>query len=223
MPFRLVDVLKDVFLGFLSPFRCAACDVPFSFTGLFCSGCDEAVSPLVDRVESEFPLVAAGPYGGSVARAITRFKYGSRPDLAPLLSERLVEALRLSAFAGPATVVPVPQHPQKLAARGYNQSALLAAHLAQRTGLRFRPRALRRIRSTREQASLSREERLVNVVAAVAARESLAGEHVVLVDDVVTTGATAVSCARALVGTGAARVTIAAVARTVDLGAPPAR
>jgi ComF family protein len=209
----LFQVCTDAFLGLLSPPCCAACDTPLSVTGLFCPSCDEVVSPLVDRVESEFPLIAAGPYGGSVARAITRFKYGSRPDLARPLAERLVSAFSLVSFAGPATVVPVPLHPHKLAERGYNQSALLGARLSAGVGLRFRPRALRRIRSTREQASLSRDERLVNVAAAMAARESLAGEHVVLVDDVVTTGATALSCARALVGAGAAQVTIAAVAR----------
>jgi ComF family protein len=218
VPLRLVDVFKDALLGLLSPPCCASCDAPLPAAGLFCEGCDEAVSPLADHVGGEFPLIAAGPYGGSVARAITRFKYGSRPDLAPLLAERLVAALSLTSFERPATVVPVPQHPQKLAARGYNQSALLAAHVSERAGLRFRPRALRRVRSTREQASLSREERLVNVVAAIAARESLEGERVVLVDDVVTTGATALSCARALVFAGAARVTIAAVARTMTDG-----
>jgi ComF family protein len=222
----LVEVCKNAFLGLLSPPCCAACEAPLSAARLFCSSCDEGVAPLVDRLEGEFPLIAAGAYGGSVARAITRFKYGARPDLAAPLAERLVAVLSLAAFIGPATVVPVPLHPHKLAARGYNQSALLGARLSQRAGLRFRPLALRRVRSTREQASLSREERLVNVAAAMAPRESLAGEHVVLVDDVVTTGATVLAGARALLCGGAARVTIAAVARAVasnDAAEPAAR
>lgn len=221
---RLLELCKDAFLGLLSPPHCAACDGPMSEAKLFCPDCDEAVSPHLERVSGEFELIAAGVYGGSVAHAITRLKYGARPDLARLLADRLASAFSLSSFSGPATVVPVPLHPHRLAARGYNQSALLAARFSARAGFHFRPRALCRVKSTREQASLSRDERLVNVAGAIAPRESFASEHVVLVDDVVTTGATALTCARALVAAGAKRVTIAAIARAVasDSGAPSA-
>jgi len=153
---------------------------------------------------------------------VTAMKYASRPELAPPLAERMLAALDATRVCGPSSIVPVPLHASRLCERGYNQSALLGGHLAKRLHWPFRPRALVRTRATRVQASLARRERLENVATAIAARERIAG-HVVLVDDVVTTGATAVACARVLLGAGAAGVTIAAVARAGASDAAPLR
>jgi ComF family protein len=216
----------EALLGVLSPARCAACDAPTPRD--FCAACDLASSPLVDRLD-DFAVVAVAPYDSGVGRAVARMKYGSRPDLARPLARRLGTALRNAPWCdaaqnahvngatawSKALVVPVPLHPAKLAERGYNQSALLAAHLSTALGGAFRPHALARTRATRPQASLSREERLGNLHGAIVVREALAGESVVLVDDVVTTGTTALACAHALRKAGVAKVTIAAVARAV--------
>jgi ComF family protein len=110
-------------------------------------------------------------------------------------------------------LVPVPLHPRKLAERGYNQSALLARALGRELRWRVRERALRRCRDTQAQAELGRNARLENVSGALIEREELEGMRVVLVDDVVTTGATASVCREALGRAGAIVIAVAAVAR----------
>jgi ComF family protein len=188
---------------------------------LLCTACDDPVAPTVDELDDGVFVVASARYAGSTARAITRFKYASRPDLAFPLAERVFEAAATANVGGPCLFVPVPLHPQRLARRGYNQSALLAAGLARLFGWRMRAGVLARTVDTIAQASLPRKDRLGNVTGAIVARASVEGAHVALVDDVVTTGATARACVRALVGAGAARVTILAVARaTVEPTAP---
>ncbi|MBX3212928.1 MAG: ComF family protein [Labilithrix sp.] len=96
--------------------------------------------------------------------------------------------------------VPVPLHPRRLAERGYNQAALLAAPVARRLGIAFAPRALARLKDTPRQAALDREQRVVNVAGVFAARERsrLHGARVLLIDDVRTTGTTLARCADAL-------------------------
>lgn len=98
--------------------------------------------------------------------------------------------------------VPVPLHPKRLAERGFNQSALLAQALARATGDRARPRLLGRVRETDKQAALERERRLSNVRSAFIVRE-LPRAPIVLVDDVVTTGATLGACIDVLEHAGA--------------------
>jgi ComF family protein len=146
-------------------------------------------------------------------------KYESRPDLARPLGDLLWRAV--APHAAPlrgAIVVPVPLHPLRLAERGFNQSALLGGRLARRLGAPFAPRALRRTRETPRQATLDRSARASNVAGAfaVAGRQSdrLRGRTVVLVDDVMTTGATLDACAHAILGAGADRVEHVVVALT---------
>lgn len=177
---------------------------------------------MLDELDDGVLVVASGRYAGGTARAITRFKYASRPDLALPLAERIFDAANTANVSGPCLFVPVPLHPRRLARRGYNQSALLAARLARLFGWRMRARALARTVDTSAQATLPREQRLRNVAHAIVAREDVLHAHVALVDDVVTTGATALACARALVGAGAARVTIFAIARATAEPAEPA-
>jgi ComF family protein len=218
--------LGDVLFGVLSPARCAACD-GWVRASDFCAACDVAPTALIHSVGGH-TVVAAAPYDSGVGRAVARLKYGSRPDLARPLARRLCAALREAAGRGVsphrrAVLVPVPLHPLKLAERGFNQSALLAAHLSSTLGWSFRPRALMRTRSTPPQASLSREGRLGNLRGAFLARETFHEAHVVLVDDVLTTGATAAACVGALLEAGVAKVTIAAVARADTASSASAR
>jgi len=203
----------DAALRLASPPRCAACDTPLAADGLLCDGCSPGEPCILDRLPDGTTVVATARYDGAIAEVIRRFKYETRPDAGRWLGERIAAALRQAAPFEPTLLVPVPLHPKRLAERGYNQSALLAASAARALGCPSRPLALARVRDTAQQASLSRDRRLDNLTNAFVARGSLQGARVVLVDDVVTTGATAHACVSALVEAGAVVVAVAAVAR----------
>jgi len=120
------------------------------------------------------------------------------------------------ALVGSSDVlVPVPLHPRRLRERGFNQSALLAEEIGRRTGRAVCPDALVRRRDTLPQAGLTAAARRRNVEGAFAVRRraSVAGRTVLLVDDVLTTGATAFTCARRLAEAGAAELRLLTVAR----------
>jgi ComF family protein len=122
------------------------------------------------------------------------------------------------AWCLPADVealVPVPLSPARERERGFNQSALIAEHLARRLSVPVRPRWLVRTRSTRAQTELNAAERRANVRRAFRAAPAVAGRHVVVIDDVLTTGATVDECSRALSEAGARRVGVLTVARVV--------
>lgn len=161
-----------------------------------------------------------GAYEGVLRELIHLYKYAGMRPLAAPLGELLGAALpRDERFD---VVVPVPLHWRRRWSRGFNQSELLARLTAKRCGVPMRA-ALRRMRATDAQAGLSNSRRRRNVAGAFRARESLAGKRVLLVDDVMTTGATASACAAALKRAGARSVALLALAR-VDrrLGAAPA-
>jgi ComF family protein len=198
----------------LAPPRCAACDtVVRRSLAAFCSTC----ASQIQRIENERgDAVAAFVYGGPVARALARFKYADRPELARPLGDLLFRAVEpWIAELGAVVVVPVPLHPSRLATRGFNQSALLARRLAARSGAAVAPRALARTVDTEPQASLDRRARASNVAGAFVVRRpsSVRGDSILLVDDVRTTGATLESCAAALLRAGARRVGWAVVAQ----------
>lgn len=111
-------------------------------------------------------------------------------------------------------ILPVPLHPRRLRRRGYNQSALLAQQLSHITAWETRADVLVRTRSTKSQVETkSREDRLRNMQEAFAVRDQIAGRHILLVDDVCTTGATLLACRAALLAAGAANITAVVVAR----------
>jgi len=191
---------------------------------LFCSGCESSFEsePTPVPTENGILVVAAGVYGGALARAVQRLKYEGRTDLAASLARRAAAAIARHVD-GRATLVPVPLHVRKLSERVFNQSALLAGELGSELGWRVRPLALCRSRDTGDQAKLGRAERLENMRDAVIARRRLDGERVVLVDDVGTTGATARACADALERAGAKVLALGAVARAGEPSEPKQR
>ena len=205
-------IALEVVLAVLAPPRCAACDAPVRLLAVFCPACAGMAASAEPGPESR---VAALVYGGSVAGAITRMKYGSRPDLARPLGDLLWRALepRATSLRG-VVVVPVPLHPSRLAERGFNQSALLARQVARHLRAPFAARALVRTRETQQQATLERAARAANVAGAFAVRkgELVRGRPVLLVDDVMTTGATLDACGKALARAGAGRVIRAVLA-----------
>ena len=213
MPTALAAVALEVFASVLAPPRCASCDAPVRRLAVFCAACAATVEAACGAEAGD---TAAFVYGGAVARAITRLKYESRPDLARPLGDLLWRALapRASSLEG-ALVVPVPLHAARLAERGYNQSSLLSRRVARHLRARFVPLALARDRDTPKQATLDRAARLANVSGAFRVREPgrVRGHVVCLVDDVCTTGATLEACRQALRSAGAEAVTTAVLAR----------
>jgi ComF family protein len=203
-------------LELVAPSRCAGCGAVCR--EIFCSDCGT-----VERAPAEdldgYPLLTLGRYASPLKEAISRFKFGGHPELAGAFAGLLDPDLALLGVEALDLFVPVPLHVKRLAERGYNQAALLARALSKRRRARFAPRLLERTRETEQQARLSRDGRSENVsdafrvrAAALRTRASMSG-RVILVDDVVTTGATLSACLGALDARGVKVLGVIALAR----------
>ncbi len=207
--------------------RCFA-TLPFHEAGSACSVCG---TPIAATVHHAFVCEACREkpphyacvrsallYEEPVGQLVQDFKFRRATWLCEDLTDLLEGAVRAKlAFAEIDVVVPVPLHPNRLRERGYNQSALLAQALAQRLSRRFDDASLVRPLDTEHQARLSGEARQNNLrnAFAVARPAWVRGRTVLLVDDVMTTGATLSQCAAPLMKAGAARVWCATLARAV--------
>jgi ComF family protein len=153
-----------------------------------------------------------------VLEVIHRYKYQRALWFEPFLAELLIRAaVPVLDQQKPSMIVPVPLHPTKQREREFNQADRLARRLGLAMRIPVNKRLLRRVVPTRTQTQLSRQERLANVHNAFAMRggRRLNGERIVLVDDVLTTGATTSACARVLRAAGAGEVCVWTVARGV--------
>ena len=209
---RRDPVCGDCWAGFdrLTPPLCPTCGIPVASetAATACAGCREAPPPF-DYAR------AAAAYGGLVREAVHGLKFGGRRSLARPLADLLGEQCAPGLGARPDALVPVPLARARERERGFNQAALVAERLGERLALRVRPRWLVRLRATAAQSDLTAAERRTNVAGAFAASPAVAGRHVVIVDDVVTTGATVGECARALRAAGAGRIGVLTVARVL--------
>jgi len=201
-------------LTFLSEPQCHRCGVPFETVpteGALCGAC-AARPPAFDRARAVFA------YDDASRELVLGFKHGDRTDAAPGLGRWLCRAGD-DLIRAADVIAPVPLHSWRLVQRRYNQSALLVRTVARRTGAPVAYDLLRRDRATPSQGGLGRGARRRNVANAFSVtprrRGLVAGRRVLLVDDVLTTGATAESCARALNRAGAAAVDVLIVARVV--------
>lgn len=241
---RLRPLLRDL-LELLLPAACARCGADVGEGRVLCMRCDAVFprcpaaacalcgGPVVPGPAPRCPgctaspaalgsCVAAVAFEGEVQPWMHRFKYPRRGLFGrDVRAEAVVAAwAREAASRAPAprpdAVVPVPLHPSRLRARGFNPAALLAGEIASALQLPFHPVALQRLRDTPSQTGLDRAARRRNVAGAFRAR-ALGAARVWLVDDVVTTGATLQEAARALRRAGAAFVVGVCAARTPAL------
>jgi ComF family protein len=201
-------------LAFLGEPCCVRCGLPFAYggEGRECGRC-LAEPPRFDR------LRAAVAYGDVARTVALKLKYSGRPGVAETLARFMRRHLADVGGGLDALLVPVPLHRWRIWKRGYNQAALIAAALSRVSGAPHAPDILRRTRATPSLKGLGRGERALAVRGAFKVNEEgrarLAGRHVVLVDDVFTSGATASACTLALRRAGAASVAVLCWARVV--------
>ena len=199
-------------LRFLGPPWCAGCHLPFEFErgpDALCGAC-LASAPPHDGVR------AAVAYGDVARTVALKLKYGGRMACAETMATAMLRLMPADA----ELLVPVPLHRWRLWSRGYNQSGLIAAALARRSGVPATQNLLRRAKATPVLRGLSPRQRASAVAGAFAlgpgAGEQLAGRTVVLIDDVHTSGATGNACARILKRGGATRVILLCWARVLE-------
>jgi ComF family protein len=202
-------------LSFIAPPYCPKLGIPFVY------------DPGPDMLSME---AIADPPAYARARAAVRFdevartlvhalKYQDRTDLAPIMGRWMTRAGR-ELLEGADMLIPVPLHWRRAWHRRYNQSGALARVIADTSGVKLRGDLLARVRATAQQVGLSRAQRASNVQGAFEVsrdrRGEVAGRRIILIDDVLTSGATLDACARALLRAKAAQVDVLVFARVVD-------
>ncbi len=240
--------LAAAVLDLVFPPACLACRKAVTAHGALCPSCWRRVGfiekPYCERLGTPFPYdlgvpgllspeAMANPPVYHRARAVARFedgpvrdlvhrlKYGDRLELAKPLGLWMARA-GAELLAGADLLVPVPLHRRRLIWRRFNQANALAEIVGRASGKTVEPFALARIKPTLPQVGLSRAQRADNVQGAFAvpgsAQGAIAGRNVLLIDDVLTSGATLNAAARALLRGGAARVDVLVFARVVTSG-----
>jgi ComF family protein len=207
-------------LSFIAPPFCPRLGIPFVYDpgpGLLSM---EAIAnpPAYARAR------AAVRYDDVARTLVHALKYQDRTDLAPAMGRWMARAGE-ELLAGADVLVPVPLHWRRGWSRRYNQSGALARVIERQSGVPVVPDALRRIRPTQQQIGLSRSQRATNVQGAFKVSQDMAhkiqGRRIVLIDDVLTSGATTDACARALLRAKAAQVDVLVFARVVDTHKAP--
>ncbi len=198
---------------------CAACLAALPDPAVCCRACgyllpERGACPACRGYRLAFSgACAAGPYRGKMKRVIHRYKYDGQPQLAAPLGRLLARQVRRCPWPAFSAVVPVPLHRRRLAERGYDQSLLLAKATAGELEVPFLA-ALERTRDTTSQTRLGAAERWSNVREAFAVLPGvLLRGNILLVDDLLTTGATAHYAAEVLLAAGAGAVYLVVVAR----------
>ena len=187
--------------------RCAAPLPPDADTPL----CGDCIKRLPSWDEARSPLA----YGFPVDKLVQRFKFEGDLAVGRLLGSLLAEYLA-AGEERPDCILPVPLHDSRLRERGFNQAVELARPVAKRLGLEVRLDLCARSRATQVQSTLDADERRKNLKDAFAIKAPVQGLHIALLDDVVTTGATAESLSRALREAGARRVTLWSACRAAS-------
>ncbi len=199
-------------LHFITDPCCRVCGRPFPFDMLgdpVCANCLSS-TPLFHKAR------AVVIYDQMAKKIILPFKHGDRLDFTPLIA-KMMAARDKEMIENADYIIPVPLHRLRLLKRKYNQSALLARALTKNFHKAYVPDGLKRIRSTPKQGKLSPDERVHNVAKAfrVNLHYDFKGKSILLIDDVLTTGATANECTKILLKAGAKQVDILTFATTI--------
>ena len=235
MAFHLVfPTLPDMWQGFLHllfPEVCVACtqDLPSSGS-CFCLKCRIALAPsdmhlsreneFTDRFWGRLPIYSGAALyyftrKSPIQRALHQLKYHNKPDIGIQIGREFGKRLKQSDhFRTIDLIVPVPLHPRKERLRGYNQSAMFAQGLSETMEIPWSGSALVRNRFTESQTRKKRIERFQNVEEGFSVRKPalIEGRHLLLVDDVLTTGATLEICAQQLLRVPGTRLSMATIA-----------
>jgi ComF family protein len=202
-------------LSFIAPPFCPRLGIPFVYD----PGPDMLSMEAIANPPAYTRARAAVRYDDVARTLVHALKYQDRTDLAPPMGRWMARAGQ-ELLECADVLVPVPLHWRRGWSRRYNQSGALARIIAQQSGVRVATEALRRIRPTAQQIGLSRPERASNVQGAFKVapdrQHLIAGRRVILIDDVLTSGATVDACARALLRAKAAAVDVLVFARVVD-------
>lgn len=229
----IYDIWDD-FISLLFPRLCYGCgDHLMRNESLICTDCYVRIPRTDYHNHPENPVAqlfwgrcliekaAAFSYynkGSRIRRLIHNLKYNGIQELGPEMGKIYGRSLKDSGFTdGIDIIIPVPLHPSKKRVRGFNQSELISAGLSESTGIPVNLTSLGRISVSDTQTKRSRYDRWTNVegIFAVTDRDSIAGRHILLVDDVITTGSTIESCTNELLKTEGVRVSVIALAYAV--------
>jgi ComF family protein len=240
---RAVNHAAKLALDIALPTLCVACREPVDGEGV-CASCWAKLSfiapPYCPRLGIPFVYdpgpellsmeAIANPPAYQRARAAVRYdevastlvhalKYQDRTDLAPAMGRWMARAGR-ELLGGADTLIPVPLHWRRAWHRRYNQSGALARIISRQSGVPLNGNLLQRVRATEQQVGLSRPQRASNVQGAfqvsTEGQSDVRGRRIILIDDVLTSGATVDACARALLRAKAAQVDVLVFARVVD-------
>lgn len=194
---RIVVMWLDGVIASVLCLKCVRCGA----LGIrpLCESC-QAKGPLLATTRGGASVLALGSYHEALGAHVRALKYGEETRFAAQLGRALAQVMPETYRT--ATLVPVPLHPARLVERGFNQSALLARAIAKETSQRVDFTVLKRTRQTEVQARLNKAARSDNVQGAFSAQKRIGSSKVVLVDDVVTTGATIESALQALAAAG---------------------
>lgn len=208
----------DIFdtLTFLDDPCCASCGYPFAHQMTGISAFDLQCASCLARRPAYATARSALQYDDASRKLVLAFKHGGHTDRLQNFAAQMHRAGR-TALSHADAIIPVPLHRTRLIKRRYNQSALLARALSKRCGVPMDAHCLLRVKRTPSQGGLSAKGRYRNVRGAftVQSSEKIKGKRLVLIDDVMTTGATLNACARTLKRAGAARVDAVCLARVV--------
>ncbi len=206
---RLFSALWETLFPYIK--KCVVCGTEKAVTDYLCPTCSLTMHKLTTGTTDT--RIAAYIYDGPAAQLVQRYKYGGSRYLAGFMAQAMLRAA-IEANISFDGLCHVPLHKKKRRKRGFDQAALLAERLTELTG---KPHidAMKRIRNTPSQTKLNSQQRKENMRGAFEAVQAVSG-HVLLVDDVFTTGATAAECASVLKGAGAAEVTVLTFAKAMS-------
>src|SRR5271168_3102008 len=207
-------------LSFIAPPFCPRLGIPFVYD----PGPDMLSMEAIASPPAYTRARAAVRYDDVARTLVHALKYQDRTDLAPAMGRWMARAGR-ELLEAADLLIPVPLHWRRAWHRRYNQSGALARAVERQSGVKLRGELLRRVRATEQQVGLSRSQRASNVQGAFEVpadqRPEIQGRRVVLIDDVLTSGATVDACARALLRAKAAQVDVLVFARVVDTPKAP--